>query len=470
MDPPHTSFQSSMGLSGLMGGNISGPVSGSGGPGVSVGPTTSRYAALHQQSAAATAAHQQHQQQARDPVSNGTQPSFASLAGVGSQSHSTAAAIRSHQQLLAGSANLGYPQSDQTMPMVKGAQMPGQPPQSYDVPYDITSDFPALGQRSNKAPEFSLGQDDFPTLGSRSSGSRAPGYGSSSAASSSGMIAQQGGGTSGGYESVGASGVGSGGLASLRAGASPISSTAGGPPMGASHGKMEHGAVGSPSVSHGSGPGSPGSSGTGLGAVGTGAASGGGAAQTRYGLLGLLSVIQYTDQDLNTLALGVDLTTLGLNLSSSTSLYSTFASPFADKPTRRSPEYHLPLCYYIPMQPATAKMTEFSDETLFYMFYNLPRDRLQIAAARELFRRDWRYHKEMQRWFSRVPDTEPLLKTQTYERGTYVYFDPLTWEQVRKYNFVLMYNQLDNAPPELPPAPARPATTSASITGPSSSS
>jgi NOT2/NOT3/NOT5 C-terminal len=86
------------------------------------------------------------------------------------------------------------------------------------------------------------------------------------------------------------------------------------------------------------------------------------------------------------------------------------------------------------------------------------------------FRRDWRYHKEMQRWFSRVPDTEPLLKTATYERGTYVYFDPLTWEQVRKYNFVLMYNQLDNAPPELPPAPARTASTTSAKTPSSSSS
>jgi hypothetical protein len=36
----------------------------------------------------------------------------------------------------------------------------------------------------------------------------------------------------------------------------------------------------------------------------------------RFGLLGLLSVIRMTDPDLNTLALGTDLTTLGLNLNS----------------------------------------------------------------------------------------------------------------------------------------------------------
>jgi len=54
-----------------------------------------------------------------------------------------------------------------------------------------------------------------------------------------------------------------------------------------------------------------------------------------------------TDPDLNTLALGTDLTTLGLNLNSPECLYATFASPFADSPSRRDPDYHLPLCYYV---------------------------------------------------------------------------------------------------------------------------
>lgn len=36
----------------------------------------------------------------------------------------------------------------------------------------------------------------------------------------------------------------------------------------------------------------------------------------QFGLLGLLHVIRMTDADLNTLALGLDLTTLGLNLNS----------------------------------------------------------------------------------------------------------------------------------------------------------
>ena len=39
-------------------------------------------------------------------------------------------------------------------------------------------------------------------------------------------------------------------------------------------------------------------------------------ANEKYGLLGLLGVIRMTDEDLSTLALGSDLTTLGLNLNS----------------------------------------------------------------------------------------------------------------------------------------------------------
>jgi len=165
----------------------------------------------------------------------------------------------------------------------------------------------------------------------------------------------------------------------------------------------------------------------------------------RFGLLGLLSVIRMTDPDLNTLALGTDLTTLGLNLNSSDSLYSAFISPFADIPQKREPEYYLPPCYYMqpPMQPPSSKLSLFSEETLFYIFYSLPRDALQVAAAQELYNRDWRFHKELKLWFMRAPGTEAVVKTNTYERGSYIYFDINTWEKVRKDNFMLVYDQLE---------------------------
>lgn len=67
--------------------------------------------------------------------------------------------------------------------------------------------------------------------------------------------------------------------------------------------------------------------------------------QDRFGLIGLLGVIRMTRPDLTTLALGTDLTTLGLNLNSRENLYKTFASPWADGPTRGEPDFTLPPCY-----------------------------------------------------------------------------------------------------------------------------
>lgn len=53
-----------------------------------------------------------------------------------------------------------------------------------------------------------------------------------------------------------------------------------------------------------------------------------------------------TDPDLNTLALGTDLTTLGLNLSSTEVLYATFAYPASPQsPCISGPaDYVLPYC------------------------------------------------------------------------------------------------------------------------------
>lgn len=69
----------------------------------------------------------------------------------------------------------------------------------------------------------------------------------------------------------------------------------------------------------------------------------------RFGLLGLLNVIKMSDPVLTSLALGIDLTTLGLNLNSRDNLHKTFASPWSDGPAKGDPEYSLPQCY---VQPA----------------------------------------------------------------------------------------------------------------------
>ena len=62
----------------------------------------------------------------------------------------------------------------------------------------------------------------------------------------------------------------------------------------------------------------------------------------RFGLLGLLGVIRMSDPDVTTLALGTDLTTLGLNLNSPEPLYKTFGSPWSDAPPRHESSFCSP--------------------------------------------------------------------------------------------------------------------------------
>ncbi|XP_057449098.1 probable NOT transcription complex subunit VIP2 isoform X3 [Lotus japonicus] len=167
-----------------------------------------------------------------------------------------------------------------------------------------------------------------------------------------------------------------------------------------------------------------------------------------FGLLGLLSVIRMSDPDLTSLALGIDLTTLGLNLNSSENLHKTFASPWSEDPTKADPEFSVPQCYYTKQPPTLHQgyFSKFSVETLFYIFYSMPKDEAQLYAANELNNRGWFYHKELRLWLIRVPNIEPLVKTNTHERGSYHCFEPNTFEIIRKDNFVLQYELLEKRP------------------------
>ncbi|CAJ0907882.1 4854_t:CDS:2, partial [Entrophospora sp. SA101] len=154
-----------------------------------------------------------------------------------------------------------------------------------------------------------------------------------------------------------------------------------------------------------------------------------------------------SDPDLNMLSLGSDLTSLGLNLNSPDPLYATFSSPWADNNQAIGfiePEYHLPTCYNVqPPPPAPQKIKSFSDETLFYIFYSMPKDFLQEAAAYELFNRNWRFHKDLKLWLTKEQGAEPFNKSQVFERGTFIFFDPSAWEKFPR-EIVLMYDSLED--------------------------
>lgn len=172
----------------------------------------------------------------------------------------------------------------------------------------------------------------------------------------------------------------------------------------------------------------------------------------QFGMIGLLTFIRAaeTDPNLVSLALGADLTTLGLNLNSEVNLYPTFGGPWAETPCRpQDIDYPVPYEYLtnttIRDKLAPVKLNRYKDDVLFYMFYTNVGDVLQLAAAAELYNRDWRYHKEDRVWITRAPGMLPSEKTQTYERGTYYFFDVNSWRKVPK-EFHLDYDKLEDRP------------------------
>ncbi|KAG5830529.1 hypothetical protein ANANG_G00311620 [Anguilla anguilla] len=174
----------------------------------------------------------------------------------------------------------------------------------------------------------------------------------------------------------------------------------------------------------------------------------------QFGMIGLLTFIRAaeTDPGMVHLALGSDLTTLGLNLNSPENLYPKFASPWASAPCRpQDIDFHVPSEYltniHIRDKLAAIKLSRHGEDLLFYLYYMNGGDLLQLLAAVELFNRDWRYHKEERVWITRAPGMDPTLKTNTYERGTYYFFDCLNWRKVAKVKeFHLEYEKLEERP------------------------
>lgn len=174
--------------------------------------------------------------------------------------------------------------------------------------------------------------------------------------------------------------------------------------------------------------------------------------QERYGLKGLLPIIVNSTSDASLLALGSDLTTLGLKLPADDTrlLSSLWSSPWSDTPTLDAMhlDWRLPSCYtseQMPqiLPPAGLKVGNFAEETLFYIFYTQPRDRMQELAAQELTSRNWRYHKSLGLWLTKEPGIEPAVRTPVMERGQYVFFDYERWEKVKK-PFELYYEDLED--------------------------
>jgi CCR4-NOT transcription complex subunit 2 len=172
-------------------------------------------------------------------------------------------------------------------------------------------------------------------------------------------------------------------------------------------------------------------------------------AADRWGLLGLLAMIQNAslDVDQGLTTLGTDLGTMGLDMAYTGNLYSTFITPFSDQSAARTvePDFHIPACYTVSTPPAgPAKAGTFNEETLLFMFYASPRDAMQEVAAQELFNRNWRFHKELRIWLTKdTTTTTTTTKIPGGEQGCYIVWDPENWTRERK-ELAVIYTDLED--------------------------
>ncbi|TID23756.1 NOT2/NOT3/NOT5 domain-containing protein [Venturia nashicola] len=170
------------------------------------------------------------------------------------------------------------------------------------------------------------------------------------------------------------------------------------------------------------------------------------AEQERWGMPGLLAKINAESPDYDPLAVGMNIQELGLNLDSTEPLLPTWGSPFDDRPV--VPTFALPQAYTVTnVPPLATKLDSFCDETLIMIFYQWPRDILQEMAAQTLYKRDWRWHKELRQWM--MKDAQyggaPTRINHQQERGYYIFFDVNNWRRERR-EFVLDYEHLDSKP------------------------
>ncbi|KAK3177817.1 hypothetical protein K4F52_009421 [Lecanicillium sp. MT-2017a] len=110
-------------------------------------------------------------------------------------------------------------------------------------------------------------------------------------------------------------------------------------------------------------------------------------AADKWGIKGLRTLM-HNYPDYHAMVLGMDPSSLGLDMSSqdliSTQMYSLFDETLP-KPTVHASKFRLPDCYNVTnVQPIETKIQSFNEETLFWIFYSCPADVKQQMAAVEL--------------------------------------------------------------------------------------
>uniref|UniRef100_A0A915PV69 NOT2/NOT3/NOT5 C-terminal domain-containing protein n=1 Tax=Setaria digitata TaxID=48799 RepID=A0A915PV69_9BILA len=168
----------------------------------------------------------------------------------------------------------------------------------------------------------------------------------------------------------------------------------------------------------------------------------------QYGMAGFLAFYRASQADpsLASLPIGENVENLGLGMNSQLQvpnpsgygrreIYLNYGGPWADKPNHapnieaRVPEEYRTNCL-IHENLARIKLPSLDEDVVFYLFYNFPGEKYQIAAAYELYRREWRYHKVQSTWLRRFSCESVVFRANNFEKGLYNVFDPVQWRKV----------------------------------------
>jgi CCR4-NOT transcription complex subunit 2 len=167
----------------------------------------------------------------------------------------------------------------------------------------------------------------------------------------------------------------------------------------------------------------------------------------RFGLAGLMA--RFHDPVQRQWVIGQDLSALDANRNSSEPMYQSWTTPFTPNAPPSRPletDYTLPDCYNVAnVTPLRERISGFTEETLFYIFYSMPRDLMQVLVAEELIGRRWRYHKGEKMWLTRDESHELPREVEPgiSEVGYYLWWDEKQWKKIRKQH-LLRYEDLEN--------------------------
>ncbi|KAM5348106.1 hypothetical protein ACJ41O_007930 [Fusarium nematophilum] len=165
----------------------------------------------------------------------------------------------------------------------------------------------------------------------------------------------------------------------------------------------------------------------------------------RWGIKGLRTLMN-NYPDYHAMVVGMDPTSLGLDITSQDLFSTQNYSLFDDSPPRpavAAGKFRLPDCYNVTnVQPIESKIQSFNEETLFWIFYSCTADIKQQMAAVELHSRNWRWHKKLQLWLTKDEHMTPQILSPNHERGFYIVWDTASWRKERR-EFTLHYGDLD---------------------------